>query len=92
MAMTRAWGSVCAGDLTQMKCAVPCVPRDRDRSCSSAAPRATRRFPSLKTPEARYNVPGLTWLMTADPARQALPLSQEGVGDMFVHWVWGPAH
>lgn len=65
MAMTQAWGSVCAGDKTQVECVAPCAQRERDTSCSSAALRASHRFPSLKTLEARCSAlppnPMLSW-------------------------------
>lgn len=57
MAMTLAWGSVCAGDNTQVECVAPCAGRDRDTSCGSAALRASHTFPSLKIPGARYSAP-----------------------------------
>lgn len=55
MAMTQAWGSVCAGNNAQVGCVVPCAPKNRDTSCSSAALRASHGFPSLKALGARYS-------------------------------------
>lgn len=56
VAMTQAWGSVCAGDKAQVERVVPCALRERDTSCSSAALRASHRSPSLKALGARYSV------------------------------------
>lgn len=56
VATIQAWGFVCAGDNTQVECVAPCAQRGRDMSYSSAALRASHRFPPLKIPRTRYGV------------------------------------
>lgn len=81
MAMTRAWASAGARDNTQVDRVVRCAQRDRDTPCSSGAPTASRRSPSLKAPGARYGaeVQPHAKQRPRDPALWPLPPKKEYV-------------